>query len=85
MDVSDVMIYIDAFNAGGSLLGTFSGNVFNGEVDSDDTDPDNPIVRAQTSLEVDQAGTFSVCSPLPSGSVASAEYRTAFVVVDVVE
>ena len=84
-NVSDVMIHIEAFTAGGASLGTYAGNVFNGTVDVDDTDPDNPLVRAHTSLEVDQSGTFSVCSPLPFGSVARTEYRTSFVIIDVVE
>lgn len=84
-DVNDVMIHIEAFNGAGVPLGTFSGSVFNGTVDIDDTDPDNPIVRAHTSLDVDQAGTFSVCSPLPAGSVTRAEYRTSFVIAPVAE
>ena len=66
-DVNDVMIHINAFNAAGAALGTFSGSVFNGTVD------------------VDQSGSFSVCSPLPAGSVARAEYRTSFVVAPVAE
>lgn len=84
-DVNDVRIDIEAFNAAGALLGTFSGSVFNGTVDVDDTDPAKPIIRAQTSLAIDQAGTFSVCSPLPFGSVDRAEYRTSFVVAPVDE
>ena len=84
-NVNDVVIHIEAYSGAGAPLGTFSGHVFNGTVDVDDTDPDNPVVRAQTSLDVDQSGTFSVCSPLPAGSVARAEYRTSFVVAPVVE
>jgi len=82
LNVTEVSIAIDVFDAASASLGTFGGSVFNGDVVTDDTDPDNPIVVAGTSLEVDQAGTFTVCTPVPYGTAARTEYRTRFIVVE---
>jgi hypothetical protein len=82
MDVTEVSIAIDVFNAAGVSLGTFGGTVFNGEVETDVTDPDHPIVIAGTSLVVDQSGTFTVCTPVPYGTAAHTEYQTRFIVVE---
>jgi hypothetical protein len=85
LDVTEVVIAIGVFDAAGVSLGTFGGSVFNGEVETDDTDPDNPIVIAGTSLVVDQSGTFTVCTPVPYGTAARTEYQTRFSVVEEAE
>lgn len=74
--VVDVSIDVDAFGPTGTYLGTFRNHVFNGEI-LDNTNP-NGFDSASTSLEVEQAGTFEICTSLTFGSVARTEYRTAF-------
>lgn len=78
VDVVDVSITIEAFAGNESFLGSFSGSVFNGDV------VDNPDGADSygTDLEVDQSGSFTICTTIPFGAVARTEYLTHFVVID---
>lgn len=79
VEVEGVSIVIDAYNSAGALLGSFSGSVYNGTIETNDDES----ITAETSLEVDQAGVFEVCSSLAFGSVARAEGRAdGFVIED---
>jgi hypothetical protein len=78
LDLEDVFIEIDALNAANGVLGTYRGNVFNGEAPPPG---EGEAVVAGTSLTVDQSGTFQVCAPLSAGSVAGTAYRTDFIIV----
>lgn len=79
VDVDGVSIVVDAYDAAGNRLGSFTGSVFNGTVEEEDLFSDT----AGTNLEVDQSGSFSVCSTLGFGSVARAEGRAdGFVIED---
>lgn len=88
LDVDDVFIEIDALDAGNGVLGSYRGNVFNGEVTPGTEGTETTAATAQisgTSLAVDQSGTFSVCAPLSPGAVAGTAYRTDFIIVNEVE
>jgi hypothetical protein len=91
LDLNDVFIVVDAYGPAGALLGSFRTEVFNGEVveasDTAATGADAAATDAtatdiaSTSLDVDQSGTFDICTSLPYGSVARTEYHTGFTVV----
>lgn len=72
IDVDSVSIIVDAYDAAGVQLGSFSGTVYNGTVETGEGIASD---TAGTNLEVDQSGSFSVCSTLGFGSVARAEGR----------
>jgi hypothetical protein len=78
LDVTNVSISITVYDAAGNPFGSWSGQVFNGEVD--EADPDNPL--AGNSLVVKQSGSFNVCTSVPFGSAASTGYRTSFTPIE---
>jgi hypothetical protein len=75
LSADDVYIVIDAFGPTGALLGSYRTSVFNGEVVLADPEVPGSTDIASTSLDVDQSGTFNVCTPLPYGSVTRTEGR----------
>ena len=83
LDVDDVFITIEALGANGAVLGTYRVHVFNGTVSGGT--PTDPIVVAGTSLAVDESGSFSVCTNVPSGSVTGTAYSTDFIVVNEIQ
>lgn len=68
--VDGVSIIVDAYDAADNRLGSFSGTVYNGEVEEGEF-----VSTAGTTLDVDESGTFSVCSTLGFSSVARADGR----------
>ena len=79
VDVEDVKIVIDVFDAAGTLLGRFVDSIYNGVISEDLDQNPNPGVD----LEVEQSGDFSVCcSSVPFGTAARATFRTEFLVPD---
>jgi hypothetical protein len=86
-DLNDVFIVVEAYDPSGALLGSYRTAVFNGEVvEAADTTGAAATDAAATttasnSLAVDESGSFSICTPLPYGSVARTEYRTGFTIV----
>ena len=83
VDVDEVTIEIDVFGPAGEFLGTYGGDVFNGET-APPVGSDAPAV-ALTNLVVDQTGFFEVCAAVPVGSVSRTEYRTFFIVLETSE
>ncbi len=83
LDVDEVFITVDVFDASDHLLGSYRVNVFNGEV-TPGTD-ENSVDSFSTNLLVDQAGVFEICAPLASETVARTDYRTDFIIIDVIE
>lgn len=77
VDVVDVTITLDVYDAAGAHIGAFSGSVFNGTVTID-----GDVDAFGTDLVVDQLGTFNVCTTVPFGAAARVEYTTQFVVID---
>jgi hypothetical protein len=84
LDVDDIYITIEALNSGGGVVGTYRTHVFNGEITeiTPATETQPAVSSAGTSLTVDQSGSFAVCTGQPFEAVASATYRTDFIVID---
>jgi hypothetical protein len=80
LDVDEVFIEIDLFGPGGAFLGTYGGDVFNGETAT--VGSEDPVEVALTNLAVDQPGYFQVCAGVSAGSISRTEYRTSFVVIE---
>jgi hypothetical protein len=81
--VDDVFIEIDALDGGGNVLDTYRVNVFNGEVtEVTGATPEDNVQIAGTKLDVDQSGSFEVCTRLGFGSVAGTAYRTDFTIIE---
>jgi len=74
----DVVAVVDVFGGAGELLGRFSGSVFNGESGSDEFGNSNP----DTTLDVDQAGDFVVCTSVPWGIAGRADVRFEYVIFE---
>jgi hypothetical protein len=81
LDVDEVFIEIDVFGPGGAFLGTYGGDVFNGETTSP-VGSEGAVEVALTDLAVDQAGYFQVCAAVSAGSISRTDYRTSFVVIE---
>jgi hypothetical protein len=77
VDVDGVTIIVDAFDAAGAQIGSFSGDVFNGNVETSASGS----ATAETTIAVDESGTFEICSSLGFDSVARAEgHASGFVI-----
>ena len=90
LDVTDVSISIDVFDGAGGFLGTYGGDVYNGEVETVELEDGSTIDIVGTSLTADpdgngQSGSFNVCTPVPYGAAARTEYLTSFRIVETVE
>lgn len=96
VDVDDVYIEIDALDANNSVLATYRVHVFNGEIGqvtaptgttttTTTTTTVDPVETAGTSLAVEEAGTFEVCTQLSVGSVAGTAYRTSFIILGAIQ
>lgn len=83
LDVDDVFITVEVFDASDTLLGSYRVNVFNGEVIT--AADESSVDSFSTSLVVDQAGVFEVCSSISAERVARTDYRTDFIVIDEIE
>ena len=79
VDVDEVFITINAFDAAGNVLGSYRTNVFSGTITEGTAVGASASVS--TSLLVDQSGVFEVCTSLPFGSVARTDYHTDFLVI----
>lgn len=79
VNVDDVSITISAYNAAGDLIGSFRDHVYNGDIEESET---GSSATAETNLEVDQSGSFQVCTTVSFDSVARAEYQTDFIVIE---
>lgn len=77
LPVEQVTAQIDVFDAAGTGLGRFRESIFSGEVGTDLVGNENPL----PTLEVDQIGHFIVCTTVPWGDAARAEFSVDFVVV----
>ena len=81
VDVVDVSVTVEVFDGGGAVIGSFGASVFNGDV----VDDGNGNEAYGTNLEIDQGGSFTVCTPVPFGAAARADLRFNFIVIDPVE
>lgn len=80
VDVEGVKAVIEVFDAGGRSLGQFRGNVYLGEVTTTGT-----LETSSTNLAVDESGSFLVCTSVPWGGAARAEFSAEFDVVETEE
>jgi hypothetical protein len=80
LDVEDVYIIVDAYNASGTLLGSFRSSVYNGTVSESGN-----VETASTNLEVDASGVFEICTSLDPASVARADGRPDGSVIESIE
>jgi len=74
----DVQVFLDVIGPAGDLLGRFSGSVYNGESGTDDFGNTNP----DSTLDIDQQGSFTVCTTVPWGAAARAEASFRYVVFE---